>query len=187
MDSKYVAACGLTCCDCLFYKPEFFEAANTLKKLIDEYGFDIFYRELSKQEVSAEIAEHLKQDNTKLHAMFRVFEKMPEFLEVLNGILRIRCRHTCREKHGCSIGGGRHQCDVIECVTEKRLEGCWKCSEYGTCSKLAFQKKHYGRTVAENLAQLEREGMNCLQPRGNQYYEWQRRAAQAKESSQRQH
>lgn len=185
MDSKYVSACGLTCCDCLFYKPEFFEAASALKKLIAECGFDVFYRQLSKQAVSGEIAAHLQQDNAKLHAMFRVFEKMPDFMEVLDGVLRIQCRHTCRENDGCSIGGGKHQCEAMECVTQKGIEGCWKCSAYVTCNKLSFQRKHYGRTVTENLAHLEREGMKSLQPRGSQYYEWQRRTAQVKESSQR--
>jgi hypothetical protein len=175
MENKYVCACGLTCCDCLFYKKEFFEAAKTMKSLIDEYRFDVFYSMLCKSEVSGQIAAHLKQDKTEYQAMFCVFEHMPDFVKVLDGIIAIQCKQTCREKNGCSIGGVTHGCEAIECVTNKGLEGCWKCAEYRTCDKLYFQKNSYGKTVTENLSQLESEGISGLRPRGNQYYEWQRR------------
>ncbi len=183
MENKYVCACGLTCCDCLFYKKEFFEAANTMKRLIDGYRFDYFYNILSKKEVSGQIAEHLKADKAEYQAMFRIFEKMPDFVKVLEGIISTQCKYTCREKNGCSIGGITHACEAIECVSKKGIEGCWKCAEYKTCDKLSFQKNNYGKTVTENLAQLEREGMSSLQARGNQYYQWQRRIIKANETS----
>jgi len=175
MEEKYVCACGLTCCDCLFYKKEFFEAAKTMKSLIDEYRFDFFFSTLSKSEVSGQIAAHLKQDRAQYEALFRVLEGMPDFVKILEGIITIQCEHTCREKNGCSIGGMTHRCEALDCVSRKGLEGCWKCAEYDTCDKLAFQKKSYGKTITENLTRLEKEGMSSLRPRGNQYYEWQRK------------
>ena len=175
MESKYVSTCGLTCCDCLFYKKEFFQAAKTMKKLIAEYRFDLFFNALSKRENSAEIATQLGLDGSQLEGIFRAFERMPDFVKVLDGFIAIECEHTCREKNGCSIGGTPHQCTALKCVNSKGLEGCWKCAGYRTCNKLAFQKMKYGRTVVENLSQLEREGTSALKSRGNQYYEWQRR------------
>ena len=182
MEDKYVCPCGLTCCDCLFYNKEFFDSAKKMKRLIDQYRFDVFFGTLSKSEASAHIAAHLNRDGTQFAAMFRVFEHMPDFLNVLEGIIAIQCEQTCRERNGCSIGGATHQCAAIACVNSRGLEGCWKCPEYMTCDKLAFQKRSYGKTVTENLTQLEREGATSLQSRGNQYYEWQRRMRKANEA-----
>ncbi len=175
MESKYVSACGLTCCDCLFYKKEFFEAARTMKRLMAEYGFGLFFNALSNREKSDEIATQLGLDGAQLEGLLRVFERMPDFAKVLDGFVAVECRHTCREKNGCSIGGTPHQCAALKCVNSKGLDGCWKCAEYRTCDKLAFQKAKYGRTVVENLSRLAREGTSTLKSRGNQYYEWQRR------------
>lgn len=141
-----------------------------------------FFGMLSKVEVSAHIAEHLKRDKTQTEAIFRIFKQMPDFVNVLEGILAIQCEKTCREKNGCSIGGSTHQCSALECVNSKGVEGCWECDDYKTCDKLAFQKKSYGKTVIENLARLEREGKGSLRPRGNQYYEWQRKIIKANET-----
>ena len=182
MEEKYVCPCGLTCCDCLFYNKEFFDAAKTMKRLIDKHRFDIFFGMMSKSEASAHIAAHLNRDGTQLAAMFRVFEHMPEFVKVLEGLMAVQCQQTCREKNGCSIGGATHQCEAIACVNSKGIEGCWKCAEYRTCAKLTFQRRSYGKTVAENLAQLERKGTDSLRSRGNQYYEWQRKMIPAGET-----
>jgi hypothetical protein len=182
MERKYVSACGLTCCDCLFYKKDFFQAARTMKRLIDEYRFDVFFNSLSKMETSGAIASHLRCDGSQLADMFRVFVHMPAFVKVLEGIIAIECKNTCREKAGCSIGGTPHQCAALECVNSKGFEGCWKCPEFKSCDKLAFQKKAYGKTVTENLAHLEKGGTTSLRARGNQYYEWQRQMIRADET-----
>jgi hypothetical protein len=182
MESNYVSACGLTCCDCLFYKNEFFQAAKTMKRLIDEYRFDVFFNSLSKSATSEAIAAHLRRDGSQLEAMFRVFEHMPDFVRVLEGLIYLECQHTCREGNGCSIGGTPHQCAALECVNSKGLDGCWKCAEYKTCDKLGFQRKSYGKTVTDNLDLLERAGTTSLRARGNQYYEWQRQMIRADET-----
>ncbi len=182
MEDKYVCPCGLTCCDCLFYNKEFFAAAGAMKRLIDEYRFDVFFAMLSKSEVSAHIASHLKRERIQFEEMCRVFERMPDFVKVLEGIIAIQCEHTCKEKNGCSIGGSTHRCEALECVNSKGIEGCWQCAEYRLCDKLAFQRRSYGKTVTENLARLEKEGPDSLRPRGNQYYEWQRKTIKANET-----
>lgn len=47
MDKKLVCPCGLTCCDCLFYKTEIYETAKKLRKLIIEHELDKFLNILS--------------------------------------------------------------------------------------------------------------------------------------------
>ncbi len=180
MESKYVCPCGLICSDCLFYKKEFFEAANTMKRLINEYRFDFFYSILSRKEVNGPIAEHLRLDKAEFQEKVSIFQEMPEFVKVLDGIIAIQCKNTCREMNGCSIGGSTHACEVLECVNQKNIEGCWQCAEYRTCGKLSFQKASYGKTILENFEMLEKEGMGSLPSRGNQYYEWQRKIIKTK-------
>jgi hypothetical protein len=175
MDSKYVCPCGLVCADCLFYKKEFFEAANQLQRLIAEYRFDVFYGMLSRQEVAERIATHLGGETADFRDLFAVFEKMPDFLQVLEGVVKVQCSQTCRESGGCTIGGLTRTCAVVGCVAEKDLEGCWQCAEHETCAKLSFQRASYGETIRGNFETLKAGGTGALDSRGNQYYEWQRK------------
>jgi hypothetical protein len=71
MEDRYVCPCGLTCCDCLFYNREFFDAARMMKKLIDQYRFDAFFGMMSKPEASAHIAAHL---NRRVRGCFHCFQ-----------------------------------------------------------------------------------------------------------------
>jgi len=50
MDRKLVCPCGLTCCDCLFYKSEIYESAIKLKEVIKDSQLDIFLRLISEKE-----------------------------------------------------------------------------------------------------------------------------------------
>jgi len=175
MEKKYVCACGLTCCDCLFYRPDFFEAARKMKEIINEFRIDIFFKLLNRRETNERIAEHLNQDKEVFLKKFASFEKMEQFVEVLNAIVEIQCKQTCFENKGCSIGGIKHRCKTIECVNEKGLNGCWECGENERCEKLSFQKMSYGKSVIENLEILRTKGLGCIKSRGNQYYEFQRK------------
>lgn len=183
MEKKFVCACGLTCCDCLFYKRDFFDAANTMRRTIEEYRIDFFYDKLSNKEVNSQIAEHLKQDAEEFNGLFTIFNRMPDFVKFLDAITAIQCKNTCRDKGGCSIGGITHKCDVIECITDKAIEGCWQCTDNKSCEKLSFVKSHYGKTIVENLEKLESERVDSLLSRGNQYYEWQRKIIKMQEAN----
>lgn len=66
MDKNYVAPCGLTCCDCLFYKNEIYETAKKLKQLIKKSQIDTFFTILSKDEVYKTIADHLGESEKNL-------------------------------------------------------------------------------------------------------------------------
>lgn len=100
---------------------------------------------------------------------------MPEFLDVLDGLIKLQCKTTCQEVGGCSIGGTTHECDALKCIKSKGFDGCWDCSEYEGCEKLNFLKRGYGETIEGNLKIIKEEGFDEVKPRGNKYYTWQRK------------
>ena len=100
---------------------------------------------------------------------------MPDFLNVLDGIINLQCKATCRESGGCSLGGVTHECEALKCISAKNYEGCWDCGEEERCEKLTFLKRNYGETIEGNLRIIKNEGMNAVKSRGNRYYAWQRK------------
>ncbi len=175
MDKTFVCPCGLTCCDCLFYKTEIYETASKLKTLIKESQIDLFLGLLSKNESWNAMAEHLGEDADQIGQHLRPFRKMPDFLEVLDAIIKIRCKRTCQEAGGCSFAGITHECLALKCIKSKGYNGCWDCSEVKNCDKLKFLKRSYGETIEGNLGIIKEKGVNALKPRGNKYYAWQRK------------
>jgi hypothetical protein len=175
MDKQYVCPCGLTCCDCLFYKPELYATARQLRDLIQSSQLDTLLRLVVAHQGWNGIARHLGQDSSVFEKQFQPFAKLPDFMQVLEGIINLQCPATCREASGCSIGGTTHACDALTCVQAKGVEGCWQCQEYETCDKLSFLRRNYGETINGNLSTIRDEGIEAVTSRGNQYYAWQRR------------
>jgi hypothetical protein len=175
MKKKYICACGLNCSDCLFYKKEIYETAGKLRELIKESQIDTFLSIMSKAEVNSSVARHLNESPERFYENFKMFNKLPDFLEVLDGIIGIQCKTTCQESGGCSMCGATKECATIKCVKEKQLNGCWECSENEKCTELAFQRASYGRTVDENFRIINEQGIEAVPSRDGDYYEWQRR------------
>ena len=179
MDPKYVCPCGLTCCDCLFYQGEIYEAARKLKEAIEKHDFAKFLIILSNQQAGKAIGEHLmltsEQARDKMGRYFETFKGMPEFMNILDSIVQIQCKTTCREKGGCSVGGNTQTCEALHCIRAKGYEGCWQCDEFRVCGKLSFLKRNYGSVIEENLQTVNEKGAAAVESRGNQYYAWQRR------------
>ncbi len=183
MDKKYVCACGLTCCDCLFYRgrSEVYDTAAKLKQLLQESQLDVFLTIVSKEEVSKAMANHLGVDETEFARFFEPFKKLPTFLEVLEGIIQILCEKTCPEANGCSMTGSLKECEAIKCVRQKGYTGCWECSDQENCDKLLFQRRSYGETITGNFKIIREHGIEAVKSRGNRYYEWQRRLSAVRE------
>jgi hypothetical protein len=175
MDKKLVCPCGLTCCDCLFYKKELYETAKKLRELIQSSQLDTFLKLLVKHKGWNGIAKHFGQEKSVFEKHFESFEKLPDFLEVLDGIINLQCKTTCQESGGCSIGGITHKCKALTCINENGFEGCWQCEEYENCEKLSFLRRNYGETIDGNLRIIKNEGVEAVKSRGNKYYAWQRR------------
>ena len=179
MDKRFVCPCGLTCCDCLFYKNEIYETANKLKELIMENGLDKFLLGCSNEKSWGAMGEHLDLNDNETHDIlgkrFGIFKQIPEFMSVLDGITTLQCKTTCQEARGCSVGGDTHKCKALKCLENNGYEGCWQCSEYEICGKLGFLKNGYGYVIEENLTIVKEEGFGAVKSRGNKYYAWQRK------------
>lgn len=179
MDKRFVCPCGLTCCNCLFYKNEIYETALKLQELIKENGLDRFLKGCSNKNGWEAMGEHLDLDKNQLWDIvgkrFDVFKKMPEFMNILDSIIRLQCKTTCKEAGGCSIGGNTHECKALKCINSKEYDGCWQCSEFENCDKLRFLKNGYGYVIEDNLKTIREQGYEAVKSRGNKYYAWQRK------------
>lgn len=179
MEEKFVCPCGLTCRDCMFFQQEVFDAAAVLKDLIKKHDLDTFLTLCSKKQSIQAMGAHLGLDEERstgeFAAQFEIFESMPEFMRILDAVIQLRCRQTCREAGGCSEGGKTRVCIALQCVQSKGLDGCWACGSYKSCDKLSFLKNSYGHVIDENLQLIHEKGPAAVQSRGDEYYAWQRK------------
>ena len=179
MDKKFVCPCGLTCCDCMFFKKEIYETAQKLRELIKINDLDFFLNMCSKRNNWEAIAKEKKLSGEKawekIGQCFDRFKDMSMFMDVLDGIIKLQCKTTCKEAGGCSIAGITNECDALKCVKSKGYNGCWECGEYINCNKLTFVKNNYGYVIEENLKTAKEKGIDAVESHGNKYYEWQRK------------
>lgn len=179
MEKKLVCPCGLTCCDCLFYKDEIYDAARKLKELIKINDMDVFLTGNSRKTNWKSLAGHMMltedQEWEQVGQSFDVFKDMPLFKNVLDGIIKLQCKATCKETGGCSLGGSLHECHASKCVKSNGYDGCWQCEKFENCDKLRFVKKHYGYVIEENLRTAKEKGIEEVKSHGNRYYAWQRK------------
>ena len=179
MEEKLVCPCGLTCCDCLFYKSEIYDAARKLKEVIELNDLDLFLIGNSRKTNWKSMAEHLMltedQEWEQVGQYFDMFKDMPLFMKILDGIIKLQCKATCTEAGGCSLAGRTHDCHALECVKSNGYDGCWQCEKFESCDKLNFVKKHYGYVIEENLKIAKEKGIEEVKSHGNKYYAWQRK------------
>lgn len=179
MNSKFVCPCGLTCCDCLFYKKEIYETAQKLQKLIEQHELDKFLTMCSNKRNWEAIGGHLGLNEDQIWdgigKHYDSFKLIPEFMNVLGSIIKLQCKTTCKETGGCSVGGSTHECVALKCIKSKEYDGCWQCSEFENCDKLKFLKNNYGYVINDNLRIVKENGIEAVKSRGNKYYSWQRK------------
>lgn len=179
MDKKYVCPCGLTCCDCMFHKKEIFVTAQKLKELISQHKLDKFLTLCSNKNSWTVMGEHLDLRDEQLWEgigkQFDMFRQIPEFMNVLDGIIRLQCETTCQEAGGCTVGGNKYECKALKCLKARGYDGCWQCGEADNCDKLGFLKSSYGDVIKDNLQTIREKGIGAVESRGDKYYEWQRR------------
>ena len=167
MDSKYIAPCGMTCCDCAFYQTDIYKAARDFRDAIEKHEFDKFL-------------EHFSHTNL---SFFHDFKKISEFMTMLNKIVVMQCENVCSESGGCSIPYAdeimgdivkdSHKCDVLLCIENKGYKGCWNCGELESCEKKKFFRFTYGDVPVENCVLVRDFGKDAVISRGNRYYIWQ--------------
>jgi len=65
-------------------------------------------------------------------SFFKVFENYEQCYEVLEAMVKFRC------KNACNGGDGPAFCKIRKCCQKKGIKGCWECSDFETCEKLDF-------------------------------------------------
>ena len=128
---ELVAYCGLCCEDCFGYKGKIADLAKELRKELRKEKFDIMAQGIP----------------------FKEFAHYSECYQVLGALVRLRCQNGCRS------GGGNPFCPVRKCSQQKAYAGCWECSDFESCEKLAFLQANHGDAHIKNLKKLEKQGI----------------------------
>ncbi len=58
------------------------------------------------------------------------------FLSELDDLTSLRCTKVCK------VGGGNPNCIIRKCCVQKKINGCWECADFETCSNLKEQYIH---------------------------------------------
>jgi len=133
-DKDLITYCGLYCGDCIMYKGEIADLARDLRKKLRGGKLDQFFKGMSN--------------------FFKEFENYEQCYEVLGGMVKLRCKKTCRE------GGGPPFCKMRICCQKKNIQGCWECQEFETCKKLDFLKPIHEDAHLKNLRKLKKQGID---------------------------
>ncbi len=140
--------CGLYCNDCVRYRTKMTDNARSL---LNELKNNNFYQ----------YAEVKKQfDN--------VFENYGVFIDVLEKIVELECKQSCRKGGGCSA----FDCPIMKCCIEKQYEGCWECEQLNNCNKSDFLKPFHGETPKNNCIILHENGLENFALKKQAFYIW---------------
>ena len=147
-DKNLTAYCRLYCGDCIRFKCRAYDLSTILW---DELGKSRF-QEYAK----------VKRHNAK------ELENYDSMITALKVISAIKCEVPCR------IGGDGcdGSCQIIGCVKEKAIEGCWDCAEFKFCDKLNFLKPFHGDAPLKNLRKIKELGIDSWAKHREKCYPW---------------
>ncbi len=147
-DKNFTAYCGLYCDDCVRYNSKASYLADELLKEIEK--------------------THLTEyaNVKKLHTKeFSYFDSMISLLKTLKNI---KCETPCR-LGGDGCGGN---CEIIACIKNKAIEGCWECGNFKSCEKLDFLKPFHGDSIINNLEMIKTYGIEAWAKYREKCYPW---------------
>ena len=134
-EKELTAFCGLYCGDCIRYRCRASDLADELLNEIEHRHFSE-YADVKRT--------HMKE-----------FEDFHLFVSSLKAISAIKCEIPCR------LGGDGCDgtCEIVKCVNNKRLEGCWECDDFEGCDKFDFLKPYHGNGPINNLRKIKEHGL----------------------------
>lgn len=150
-DEELIAYCGLYCADCHGYTGVIPDLARDLRKELRSIHYDKFAAFIST------------------YSFGKDFKKYDECYKVLGAMVKFRCRKGCRS------GGGSPFCKIRNCAQKKKLDGCWECAEFETCTKLDFLNDVHGDAHIKNLKQIQKNGKELLVSGKSLWYHKQRK------------
>jgi len=133
INQDLLAFCGLYCGDCPAYKAEIADLSGDLRQKLQEQDFDRVSQVLSEAE--------------------KGYKNYPQFSEVLDLLVNLRCQKTCRERVEPT------SCLMRGCCLEKGIKGCWECEEFETCTKLDSLKPLRKDAHIQNLMIIKKKGV----------------------------
>ena len=134
INKDLLAFCGLYCGDCPAYKGEIAGLSVNLRQKLKEQNFDQVSQVLSEAE--------------------KGYKHYPQFSEVLDLLVNLRCKKTCRERVEPT------SCQMRGCCLEKGIQGCWECEEFETCTKLDSLKPLRRDAHIQNLRKIKKKGVD---------------------------
>ena len=81
----------------------------------------------------SEAATKLKNELGNPHLCGKTQLLSDSFISNLNKLVEFRCTKICKD------GGGNPKCIIRQCCIQKKLNGCWECSNFESCNKLNKQ------------------------------------------------
>lgn len=136
--ANLVCYCGLYCGDCFAYTGKIPNLAKELKEELTKAKYDKFAQLLSQIDLGKD------------------FKNYDAFLKVLGLIDQFRCEKSCRN------GGGSPFCEIRRCCQEKKIEGCWVCSDFENCKKLEPLGVTHGDGYKKNIHEIKSKGMEAF-------------------------
>ncbi len=131
-----VAYCGLCCLDCHGHTGKIAGLARDLRKELRQEKYEKFADAIAKI------------------PMGKPFEHYRQCYDLLGAMVKFRCKKGCRD------GGGPPFCKIRKCCQEKKITGCWECSEPETCEKLQFLKPVHGDAHLRNIHTISMKGID---------------------------
>jgi hypothetical protein len=129
-----LAYCGLYCGSCPAYTRSIANLAGSLQKELRRSKCDKAAPALAK--IPA----------------FSAFKHYPKFCELLDFLMKLRCKKSCR------TGGGSAQCRIRKCAKKKGYDGCWQCVDFSVCRNLKMLEQFGETNYLTNLRKIKRQG-----------------------------
>lgn len=140
--------CGLYCGDCIRYKCRASDLAVELLNEIEKCHF-------------------AKYANVK-RTHVKEFENFESFIALLKAISEIKCETPC----GAGGDGCAGSCEIIICVRNKKINGCWECNNFEKCGNFDFLKPFHGDGNIRNLMKIQKYGISDWTEYREKCYPW---------------
>jgi hypothetical protein len=147
-DKDLTGYCGLYCGDCIRYKCKASELSGELLNEIERHHFTEY----------ADVKKHHTKE----------FENFESFVALLKAISGIKCETPC----GLGGDGCSGSCEIIGCVHDKQINGCWECDAFENCENLTFLKTFHGSGIIINLHKIKKYGITDWAKHREKCYPW---------------
>ncbi len=145
---ELLAYCGFYCGGCLGYTGVIADAAESFKKVLDQYQFV-----------------------RTAHSVFpKQLEDYDKFYEMLGFMTGLRCPAICRR---AVEDGGMSSCEVRNCCLNKGFYACYECDAFETCDKLlSLHGGLHTDSCLKNMKAIREMGFEAWLVEGKRHCYW---------------